>query len=301
MSADEERHVSGNAVVVVTGATGRQGRAVCRALLAAGWPVRAMTRRPEKSAARAIADAGAELVVADMEDPASLDRAFTGAYGVYSVQNFMTSGLDGEVRQGRNVGDAARRAGIRHLVHGSAGTGERGTGVGSFESKLDVEEHLAELNLPVTELRPMAFMELMTDRAFFPPAGVWHVWPKLDGWGFRVPWLSCHDLGRIAERAFAQPERFIGQHLDLTADVRSLEECRQTYTRVRGRRPRRFPMPVRVFERFAPDIAALWRWLRTARLDADPALTRSIISDPLTVETWLRQEFTSHGHRRVRQ
>lgn len=213
--------VSGRGIVVVTGATGRQGRAVTRALLAAGWPVRAMTRHPEKPAARNLADAGADVVAADMEDTASLDRAFTGAYGVYSVQNFMTSGLDGEVRQGRNVGDAAHRAGIRHLVQGSAGTGERGTGVGSFESKLDIEEHLAELGLPVTVLRPMAFMELMTDRAFFPPAGVWHVWPKLDGWGFRVPWLSCSDLGRIAERVFEQPERFVGQQLNLSADVRA--------------------------------------------------------------------------------
>jgi uncharacterized protein YbjT (DUF2867 family) len=187
MSAIEEQHVSGTGVVVVTGATGRQGRAVGRALLAAGWPVRAMTRHPGRSVARALADAGAQLVVADMEDPASLDRAFAGAYAVYSVQNYMTSGLDGEVRQGRNVGDAALRAGVRHLVQGSAGTGERGTGVGSFESKVDIEDHLAELGLPVTVLRPTAFMELMTDRAFFPPAGMWHVWPKLDGWGLQVP------------------------------------------------------------------------------------------------------------------
>ena len=291
--------MSGSGVVVVTGATGRQGRAVSRALLAAGWPVRAMTRHPEKSAARALADAGAHVVVADMEDPASLDDAFTGAYGVYSVQNFMTSGLEGEVRQGRNVGDAAHRAGIRHVVQGSAGTGERGTGVGSFESKLDIEEHHADLGLPVTVLRPMAFMELMTDRAFFPPAGVWYVWPKLDGWELRVPWLSCRDLGRIAERVFAQPERFIGRQLNLAADVRSLEECRQIYKLILGRGPRRFPMPVRMFERFAPDIAALWRWLRTARLDVDPAITRSILPDPLTVEDWLRREFTDQGRRRV--
>lgn len=289
-----------NGVVVVTGATGRQGRAVARALLGAGWPVRAVTRHPAKPAARNLAAAGAELALADMEDPASLDRAFTGAYAVYSVQNFMTSGLAGEVRQGRNVGDAAHRTGIQHLVQGSAGTGERGTGVGSFESKLDIEEHLAELGLPVTVLRPMAFMELMTDRAFFPPAGVWHVWPTLAGWNFRVPWLSCHDLGRIAERVFAQPERFVGQQLNLIADVRSLEECRQIHTRVLGRRPRRFPMPVRLFERFAPDTAALWRWARTARLDLDTAGTRGIISDPLTVETWLRQEFTGHRRSRVR-
>jgi uncharacterized protein YbjT (DUF2867 family) len=293
--------VSGRGIVVVTGATGRQGRAVTRALLAAGRPVRAMTRHPAKPAAKDLADAGADVVVADMEDTASLDRAFTGAYGVYSVQNFMTSGLDGEVRQGRNVGDAAHRAGIRHLVQGSAGTGERGTGVGSFESKLDIETHHAELGIPVTVLRPMAFMELMTDRAFFPSAGVWHVWPKLDGWDFRVPWLSCSDLGRIAARVFEQPELFVGQQLNLSADVRSIEECRAMYKRVTGRPPRRFPMPVRLFERFAPDTAALWRWARTARLHADPARTRGIVPDLLTVEMWLERQFPDHRRRRVRK
>jgi uncharacterized protein YbjT (DUF2867 family) len=46
--------------------------------------VRAMTRHPEEPAAKNLADAGADVVVADMEDTASLDRAFTGAYGVYS-------------------------------------------------------------------------------------------------------------------------------------------------------------------------------------------------------------------------
>jgi uncharacterized protein YbjT (DUF2867 family) len=76
--------VSGRDIVVVTGATGRQGRAVTRALLAAGWPVRAMSRHPEEPAAKNLAEAGADVVVADMEDTASLDRAFTGAYGVYS-------------------------------------------------------------------------------------------------------------------------------------------------------------------------------------------------------------------------
>ncbi len=93
----------------------------------------------------------------------------------------------------------------------------------------------------------------------------------------------------------------MGQQLSLAAEVRSLEECRQIYTRVRGRRPRRFPMPVRLFERFAPDTAALWRWARTADLDVDPAMTRSILPDPLTVETWLREQLTDHPRRRVRK
>jgi uncharacterized protein YbjT (DUF2867 family) len=116
--------MSTTGLVVVAGATGRQGGAVTRALLRDGRPVRALTRSPDGRPARALAAAGAEVVRADMEDPASLDRAFSGADGVYSVQNFATAGHDGEVRQGKNVGDAAARAGVSHLVYGSAAPGK---------------------------------------------------------------------------------------------------------------------------------------------------------------------------------
>lgn len=275
---------------VVTGATGRQGSAVVHALLAEGWRVRGLTRDPARPRARALAGRGAEMVRADMDDPASLDRALAGAHGVYSVQNFMISGLDGEVRQGRAVAEAARRAEVGHLVYGSAGTGERGTGVGSWESKLDVEERMRELGLPVTVLRPTAFMELMTDPAFYPAVGVWHVWPRLAGGSFRVPWLACRDLGVIAARVFDDPRRYVGRDLELAADVRSLDECRRSYARVFGRNPRRVPMPVWLLERFAADTVALWRWVRDHPPATDTAPTRAIHPDALDVESWLRRE-----------
>jgi uncharacterized protein YbjT (DUF2867 family) len=282
--------VGGSDVVVVTGATGRQGSAVTRALLAQGRPVRALTRDPTSPKARNLAAAGAEVVAGDMDDPASLDRVCSGAYGVYSVQNHMISGLDGEVRQGRNVAEAARRAGVRHLVYGSAGVGRRGTGVGSWESKLHVENRMRELGLAVTVLRPMAFMELMTDPAFHPAAGVWHVWPKLAGWDFEVPWLCCADLGVIAAKVFADPGRYVGRELHLAAEVRSLEACRRTYAQVMGRGPRRLPMPTWLFSRFTPDTVRLWRWLAEHPLDVDLAPTRSIHPEALTVEAWLTRQ-----------
>ena len=110
-------------VVVVTGATGRQGRAVARRLLSEGWRVRAITRRPESRRARDLAAFGADVVGADMAVRETLSRAFRDAYGVFSVQNPMISGVEGEIQQGRNVADAARESGVRHLVYGSAGTG----------------------------------------------------------------------------------------------------------------------------------------------------------------------------------
>src|SRR4030065_1936378 len=110
-------------IVAVTGATGQQGGAVARKLLAEGWQIRALTRDVNKPAAQELKTLGAELVAGDMDNRAELEAAFRGAYGVFSVQNFWLPnvGFDGEVRQGKNVAAAARGAGAAHLGYTSVG------------------------------------------------------------------------------------------------------------------------------------------------------------------------------------
>jgi uncharacterized protein YbjT (DUF2867 family) len=280
-----------NRTIVVTGATGRQGGAATRHLLNDGWRVRALTRDPTSAKARALAERGAEVVRGDMGDPATLRPAFAGAYGVYSVQNPMISGLEAEVLQGKAVADVAREVGVEHLVYGSAGIGVAGTGIGQWESKLRVEAHLRDSGLPHTILRPMALMELMNDRDFYPAVSTWHLMPNLMGASRPVGWLCADDLGAIAARAFAQPESFIGQDLHLASDVQSIDECRALYRAVLGKTPPRFPMPVWLFHRFVgSDLTTMWRWLRTHEIDLDTAPARTILPEARTVETWLREQ-----------
>ena len=280
--------MDGNGLIAVTGATGRQGGAVVRHLLADGWQVRALTRDPGSAPARQLAQLGAEVVACDMMQPPTLERAFQDAHGVYSVQNPMISGFDDEVSQGMNVVDAAREAGVRHVVYGAAGTGEPGTGVGSWESKILVAEHARERDVPITVLRPMAFMELMTHKGFYPPVAAWHLMPRLVGPDRPISWLSVDDLGAIATRAFADPQAFIGADLALASDQRTLSECREIWRRVVGRGPRSFPMPVWMFERFVgDDLTTMWRWLAEHDVEVDPADTRALLPAATTVEEWL--------------
>jgi uncharacterized protein YbjT (DUF2867 family) len=277
-----------SSIVAVCGATGRQGGAVTRSLLGARWHVRALTRRPQGREARELVRLGAEVVRADMNEPSSLRGAFDGASGVYSVQNGITNGFDREVVQGRNVADAARASAVGHLVYGSAGTGQAGTGIPSWESKLPVEEHVRSIGLPFTILRPMAFMELMTDKSFYPTVGTWRIWPKLTGDDRPIPWLSVQDLGVIAATAFAHPDEFVGMDVKLASDVRTLGECRSIYRDVTGRDPRSFPMPLWLFDRFTrKDVTSLWRWLRTGVPELDTAPTRAILPSAMTVREWL--------------
>lgn len=280
-------------MIVVTGATGLQGGAVSRQLLKEGWRVRGLTRDPESQKAKALAAAGAEVVQADMGDPASLRAALEGAYGVYSVQNPFIGGPDAEVRQGKNVGDAAKERGVQHLVYGSAGTGKKGTGVPSWETKLLVEEHLKGLGLPLTILRPMAFMEVMAEKKFYPAVGAWHVMPTLMGKSRSVGWLCTEDLGVIVAKAFAEPDRFIGQELVLASDVQSLEQCRAIYREVLGKDPPRFPMPIWLFKRFGfmgQDLTTMWGWLRTGNIALDTEPTREVHPEAMTVSEWLSKQ-----------
>ncbi|MET9019470.1 NmrA family NAD(P)-binding protein [Actinopolymorpha sp. NPDC004070] len=146
----------GSRSVLVLGATGNQGGATARALLERDRPVRAYVRDPAKPAARALADLGAELATGDLDDTGALRAAMTGVHGVFSVQPLAVSAeeLAAEVRQGTAVADLASQTGVAHLVYSSVGGAERHTGVDHFETKAEVERHIARLGLPATVLRP---------------------------------------------------------------------------------------------------------------------------------------------------
>jgi uncharacterized protein YbjT (DUF2867 family) len=284
---------AGRRIIVVTGATGLQGGAVTRHLLKDGWRVRALTRNVASKPAQALATSGVEVVQGDMGEAASLRPIFAGAYGVYSVQNTFIGGPEAEVRQGKTVAEVAKDCGVQHLVYGSAGIGRKGSGIPSWETKLLIEDHMHALSLPLTILRPMAFMELMTEKKFFPAVAMWHVMPKLMGDSRRLPWICVDDLGAVAAQAFGTPQQFVGKDLTLASDVQSLAECRALYREVMGTPAPQFPMPIWLFQRFGlvgRDLTTMWRWLRTGDIDLDTAPTRAIHPQALTVHAWLSRQ-----------
>jgi uncharacterized protein YbjT (DUF2867 family) len=121
--------------ILVTGATGQQGGAVARHLLDRGFRVLALTRDPSKQAAWDLANRGAELVRGDLNDAASIAPLLEGVYGVFSVQNPAESGIDGEIRQGINLANAALEADVRHFVYSSVAGANLHTGIPFFDSK----------------------------------------------------------------------------------------------------------------------------------------------------------------------
>ncbi len=222
-------------IIAVAGATGQQGGSVARHLLAAGWKVRALTRDPHKPAAQALAGAGAEVVPGDMDSPDELQAAFRGAYGVFSVQNFWLPevGAEGEVRQGKNVAEAAKAAGVRHFVYSSVGAAHRGMGQAHFASKWEIEQYVQSLGLPYTILRPVAFMDNYNWQRAAITNGMF------TGFGLRpekgIQLIAADDIGAFVALAFDDPQAYLGRTIELAGDELTEPQIADTLAKVIGR------------------------------------------------------------------
>lgn len=275
--------------ILVTGATGRQGGAVARHLLRAGWPVRALTRDPDRPAARALREQGADVVQGDLEDSASLAEALRGVYGVFAALDCWTHGCEAEVRQGKNLAIAARAAQVEHFVYSSVGGADRKTGVPHFESKWEVERYLRALRLPATVLRPAFFMENLQApelRAAI-AAGTLPLALRSDK---PLQMIAVDDIGAIVALAFRDGEDFMGKAMEVAGDEITMPAAADTFSRVTGRPVLCRPLPLeQVRQEAGDDIAAQFRWFNDAGYRANLTLLRALHPRLMTLETWLRR------------
>lgn len=280
----------GSSPVLVTGATGKQGGAAARHLLAAGFGVRALTRNPEGHKARALADGGAEVVCGDLDDPDSLGLALEGVYGVFSVQNPFEHGTEGEVRQGVALADAAAAAGVGHFVYSSVGSAHRNTGIPHFDSKFEVEQHLRRTGLSHTILRPAFFMENWD--AF---GRGWILAGTLSqplGPGTTLQQVATDDIGAFATLAFSDPEGWTGRAVELAGDEMTMAEAAGVFSRVIGREVRYERMPAEhMLRAWGEEGVQMYRWFEEVGLKADVSALREEYSGLTTLERYLR----THG------
>jgi uncharacterized protein YbjT (DUF2867 family) len=265
--------------ILVTGATGQQGGATVRHLLDQGWRVRGLTRSAESAKASALAESGVEVIEGDLENRASLDAALDGVYGVYSFPN-MSLGIEGEVRQGKQMADAAKVAGVSHFVQGSVGGVERNSGVPHFESKWQIEEYVRELELPATFLRPAFFMENLFWKRDQILAGAYL------GLGMSpekpLQLIAADDIGAFAALAFANPDAYIGVGLELAGDELTEPQMATAFANVIGR-PVTLEQPAD-----AQDMQLMVDWFDAHGYEADIADLRSRSPALMDLETWLR-------------
>jgi uncharacterized protein YbjT (DUF2867 family) len=291
--------VNAEKTVLVTGATGRQGGAVIRNMLANGWNLRALTRNPNSDASQALAGEGVEIVKGDLDDKESLERAVHGTYGVFSVQDFWTVGARREVQQGKNLADAAKKAGTQHFVYSSVGGAERNANIDHWKTKWEIEKHIRQLNLPATILRPAAFM----DNYYIDQVEIGLLKGKLaDPIRGDKPYqtIAAEDIGAFAALAFRRPNEFIGVQLEIAGSELTNIEAAKVFSRVLGKpvKFQKIPLPiVRVV--LGKEFYQMFVWFNNDGFKANiPELRKRYPDVHLhSLEEWLRKE---GWHKRAR-
>ncbi|MGV9215119.1 NmrA/HSCARG family protein [Micromonospora sp. RB23] len=235
--------------VLVIGATGKQGGATARALLDRGVAVRALVRDVSTDSAQALAARGAELVKGDLDDEASLVAAAEGMDGLFSIPFPDVTNLrgDAELVRGRNVVEAARRAGVAHVVHSSvSGAGDfhrnqPGWAEGRWdrqywESKAAIDEMVRTGGFAHwSVLKPSTFMENLVGWSYL--FGDWSSGTIITGFAAdtRLPWVAVDDIGEAAATAFTNPGRFDGLDVELAGDLLTMTEVAAILSEVTGR------------------------------------------------------------------
>lgn len=255
--------------VLVSGATGQQGGALARMLLKKGHSVRAFVRRPASPEARELERLGAELAEGNFEEPSTIEDAAKGMDAVFVVATPFEAGTEVETRHGIAAADAARAAGVSHLVYSSVAGANQDTGIPHFDSKRKVEEYIEGLGVPYTIVAPVYFM----DNLLAP----WTL-PQLKEGRFSMALPSSRPLQQIALSDIAaftrvvleSREEFINQRVDIASDELSGREVAEILTRVTGHEVHYVELPLeQVRQAMGEDGARMLEWFDRVGYSAD--------------------------------
>jgi uncharacterized protein YbjT (DUF2867 family) len=280
--------------VVVAGATGKQGGAVAGGLLKQGHNVRAVTRDPNSSQAKSLADAGATLVAASLEDTAGITKALEGATSLFAMTTPF-GGTVSEIRQGVAAADAAKAAGV-HLVFTSVASANRQTGVPHFDSKYEVEKYIAKVGVRATILAPVAFMENLN---FTKEQLATGVYASALAPTKALAQVAVPDIGAVATRVLEDPARFTGKRFDLAGDELTGTEAMAILSRVTGRSFSYFQVPLDVVrQRMGEDAVKMYEWFDRVGFTVDLAALRREFPDVAfhNYESWAKTQDWSALH-----
>jgi len=289
--------MSDKKIIAVTGATGAQGGGLARAILAddtGEFAARAITRNVESDKAAALADAGAEVVAADLDDVASLERAFEGAHGVFCLTNFWEHfSPEKEAQQVANLAQAANNAGVEHAIWSTLEDTRNWVPldddrmptlmdnykVPHFDAKGAANQTFIDQGVPTTFLLTSFYWENLIHFGMGPqkgPDGVYGItMPMGDK---KLPSIAAEDIGRCALGIFQRGEALIGKTVGIAGEHLSGNEMAAALTDALGFEVRYNDVPPEVYRGFdfpgADDLGNMFQFNRD--FDTDFRGARSI-------------------------
>ena len=302
-------------LITVFGATGAQGGGLVRAILAdpqGGFAARAVTRRVDSDKARALAELGAEVVAADLDDPASVERAMQGAYGAYGVTNFWEHfSPEKELQQARTLAQAAKATGIRHFIWSTLEDTRRKVPpddprmptlqdhykVPHFDAKGEADAFFREAGVPTTFLLTSFYWDNLISFGMGPkpgPDGVLQfVLPMDDA---KLPGIAAEDIGRCAYGIFQAGPEFIGKTVGIAGEHLSGAEMAAALGQALGREVRHGAVSPEQYRSFgfpgADDLGNMFQYKRDFEADfrspRDVAQSRRLNPKLQSFAQWLQ-------------
>ncbi len=264
--------------ILVTGATGQQGGATARALLARGHDVRVLTRRPKSDKALALAEAGATVYQGNYGDATTLLKALKGCDGLFAVTTPFEAGTLAEIQQGMVLADAALERGVRHVIYTSVASADQDTGVPHFDSKYTVEKYLKANDVPHTVIAPVYFME----NVFFPDvlggirSGVLATPMPQDRF---LQQVAVADIGAFAAYTFEHRDDLLGKRIELAGGELTAKHVATALMVFRKAPVTYNEVPIQAVREASEDMARMYEWFNEVGYNVDIDLLRVTYPD----------------------
>jgi uncharacterized protein YbjT (DUF2867 family) len=307
--------VNDSRLIAVFGATGAQGGGLARAILddpEGGFSLRAITRDVNSDKARALAARGAEVVAADLDDEASLERALQGAYGAYCVTNFWEHfSPEKEKAQARNLAQAAKAAGVRHVVWSTLEDTRRLVPLSDermptlqgqykvphFDAKGESNARFTEAGVPTTFLLTSFYWDNLIHFGMAPTPGddgrLQFTLPMADA---KLPGIAAEDIGRSAYGIFKRGDEYIGRTVGIVGEALTGAQMAAALGKALGREVRYNAVTPEQYRGFgfpgADDLGNMFQYKRDFEPEfcgaRDAALTRRLNPRVQDFAQWLQ-------------
>ena len=306
--------MSDRKIIAIVGATGAQGGGLVRAILNdpnGGFAARALTRKTTSDKAQALAQAGADVVEADLDSVESLTKAFAGAHGVFALTNFWEhfSG-DKELEQATNLAEAAKRAGVKHVIWSTLEdtrkyiplddprmpTLQGHYKVAHFDAKGEADAEFSRRGVPTTFLLTSFYWENFIHFGAGPAKGPDGVLALTMPMGDRrLPGIAVEDIGKSAYAIFKAGDRYVGKYVGIAGEHLTVAQMAAALTKALGQPVRYNEVSPEVYRSFpfpgADDMGNMFQFNRdfsdmfcTAR---DLSVARALNPEMQTFEQWL--------------
>lgn len=223
----------GSLLVLVIGATGRQGGAVARKLLEKGHHVRALIRNKESHKAKELEKLGAQLVKGDMGDIFSLQKAMKEVDAVFAMTTPYEKGINFEIKSGFLIEFAVNTTGVKHFVFSSVASSDQNTKIPHFESKYKIETHIQTVDTPYTIIRPVYFMENFSSPRVLSRIKEGKISMAMSP-DRKLQMISLEDLASMVVFILENRENFLKTTIEIASDEISGKEIAEILSRVTG-------------------------------------------------------------------